>query len=73
MPEITFVFGPSDSFFFDCPKAWKLYVMSTLCTRVELTVRTAMASPTRSDSCSIAPCNRPGGLRNRTVSLLRLA
>ncbi|KAF9699004.1 hypothetical protein EKO04_003232 [Ascochyta lentis] len=23
MPEITFVFGPNGSFFFDCPKAWK--------------------------------------------------
>ncbi|KAL5119535.1 hypothetical protein ACEQ8H_002600 [Pleosporales sp. CAS-2024a] len=25
MPEITFVFGPNDSFFFDCPKTWKFY------------------------------------------------
>ncbi|KAH7079171.1 hypothetical protein BKA63DRAFT_507864 [Paraphoma chrysanthemicola] len=25
MPEITFVFGPEDSFFFDCPKAWKFH------------------------------------------------
>lgn len=23
MPEITFVFGPDGSFFFDCPKTWK--------------------------------------------------
>jgi hypothetical protein len=38
MPEITFVFGPSDSFFFDCPKAWKLYAAPILsCTRAELT------------------------------------
>lgn len=24
MPEITFVFGPNNTFFFDCPKTWKL-------------------------------------------------
>jgi hypothetical protein len=26
MPEITFVFGPNGSFFFDCPQVWKLSV-----------------------------------------------
>lgn len=26
MPEITFVFGPNGSFFFDCPQVWKLLV-----------------------------------------------
>lgn len=26
MPEITFVFGPNNTFFFDCPNVWKLYV-----------------------------------------------
>ncbi|KAF1951776.1 hypothetical protein CC80DRAFT_495916 [Byssothecium circinans] len=25
MPEITFIFGPHDSFFFDCPKTWKFH------------------------------------------------
>ncbi|KAH3972476.1 hypothetical protein HBH70_001910 [Parastagonospora nodorum] len=25
MPEITFVFGPDGSFFFDCPKTWKFH------------------------------------------------
>jgi len=25
MPEITFIFGPNDSFFFDCPKTWKFH------------------------------------------------
>jgi hypothetical protein len=24
MSEITFIFGPGDSFFFDTPKVWKL-------------------------------------------------
>ncbi|KAL5390155.1 hypothetical protein PMIN06_001520 [Paraphaeosphaeria minitans] len=25
MPEITFIFGPNNSFFFDCPKTWKFH------------------------------------------------
>ncbi|KAF2643403.1 hypothetical protein P280DRAFT_547554 [Massarina eburnea CBS 473.64] len=25
MPEITFIFGPHNSFFFDCPKIWKFH------------------------------------------------
>ncbi|KAF1842372.1 uncharacterized protein K460DRAFT_370340 [Cucurbitaria berberidis CBS 394.84] len=25
MPEITFVFGPNNTFFFDCPKTWKFH------------------------------------------------
>ena len=24
MPDISFVFGPRNSFFFDCPQTWKL-------------------------------------------------
>jgi hypothetical protein len=67
MPEITFVFGPSDSFFFDCPKAWKLYATPMFHTRVKLTARIAMASPTRSGSYLTVPWRRPGGLRNRIV------
>ncbi|KAF2258382.1 hypothetical protein CC78DRAFT_587228 [Lojkania enalia] len=25
MPELTFVFGPNNTFFFDCPKSWKFH------------------------------------------------
>jgi hypothetical protein len=25
MPEITFIFGPNNTFFFDCPKSWKFH------------------------------------------------
>ncbi|KAF2132222.1 hypothetical protein P153DRAFT_364650 [Dothidotthia symphoricarpi CBS 119687] len=27
MPEITFIFGPNKSFFFDCPKEWKFHAI----------------------------------------------
>ncbi|KAF2192479.1 hypothetical protein K469DRAFT_800457 [Zopfia rhizophila CBS 207.26] len=25
MPELTFIFGPNNTFFFDCPKSWKFH------------------------------------------------
>jgi len=28
MPLLTFIFGPNNTFFFDSPKSWKLYVSS---------------------------------------------
>ena len=30
MPDLTFVFGPNNTFFFDSPKSWRLCVLRRL-------------------------------------------